>query len=513
MNNSKNMSWMPLIVVAAAAFISALDSTFMNVSMSQVVVDLDTDVGTIQKIVSFYTLITASLMLISAKLQDIIGRRKIFLLGMIIYGAGDLIAAISPNVMALFLGWAFLEGIGSALMSPALISIISGTYDGILRTKALAVVSTMAGIAVAVGPLFGGFVTTFLSWRFGFGFELIIVAFVLINYRKITDFAKTASRKDLDITGSVLSAAGLLLFMTGILQLSDKNIKLCIILVIASIVIMLTFGIFELKHTKTGKVPLFDVRLLKDRNLTNGTLVRLITAVVMAGTLFAISVYLLSVLKLSAFKTGLMLMPMTIGMLLVSLIAPKMAVKIGHRYSILIGFVIAAGGCFILRNKFTPDAGFLSLLPGMFIYGAGLGFPMSLSVDVPLSSIPPKAQNSCSGLVSTGQSLGMSMGTGIIGVVLTLGAVSGLREAINTFTPVNLSNEAFRANAEMYMKKMGNADPLTITIKDQDAYQKIINAVYHDAMGVVMMVAVGLIVLGIILTLSLKDIKKQRSEK
>ena len=510
MNKSKTISWMPLVVVAAAAFISALDSTFMNVSMSQVVVDLDTDVATIQKIVSFYTLITASLMLISAKLQDIIGKRKIFFLGMIIYGVGDLIAAISPNVAALFTGWALLEGIGSALMGPALISIISGTYEGMLRTKALAIVSTMAGIAVAIGPLFGGFVTTFLSWRFGFGFELIIVAFVLINYRKIADFARTASIKDLDITGSILSVAGLLLFMSGILQLSSKNIRLFAILVIASIVIMLAFGSFELRRSKAGKTPLFDVRLLKDRNLSKGTLVRLITGLVMAGTMFAVSVYLLSVLKLSAFETGLMLMPMTVGMLLVSLIAPRIAMKIGHRYGILIGFVIAAAGCLILRTQFTPEVGFLSLLPGMFVYGAGLGLPMSLSVDVPLSTIPPQAQNSCSGLVSTGQSLGMSMGTGIIGVVLTLGAVNGLREAINTYTPLNVSDEAFRATAEMYMQKMGNVDPLTLTVRDQEAYQKIINAVYQDAMGVVMMVAVGLIVLGVILTLTLKDIKRQR---
>ena len=157
-----------------------------------------------------------------------------------------------------------------------------------------------------------------------------------------------------------------------------------------------------------------------------------------------------------------------------------------------------------------PDASFRSLLPGMFIYGTGLGFPTSLCVDVPLSTIPPQVQNSCSGLVSTGQSLGMSMGTGIIGVVLTLGAVSGLREAINTYTPMNLSNEEFRANAKMYMQKMGNVNPLTLTVRDQDAYQKIINAVYQNAMRVVMMVAVGLIVVGVILTFSLKDIKKQK---
>lgn len=227
--------------------------------------------------------------------------------------------------------------------------------------------------------------------------------------------------------------------MIGILQLSDKNAKLCVLLVTASIVAFLAFGIFELRYSKAGKAPLFDVRLLKNRNLRNGTLVRLITSFVMAGTLFALSVFLLSVLKLSAFETGLMLMPMTVGMMLASFIAPKMAMKIGHKYTMILGFVIA------------------------------------------------------------------------IGVVLTLGAVSGLREAINTYTPMNLSYEAFRANAEMYMQKMGHVDPLTLTVKDQAAYQKIVNAIYQDAKGLVMMVVAGLMVLGIILTLSLMDIKKQKS--
>ena len=259
------------------------------------------------------------------------------------------------------------------------------------------------------------------------------------------------------------------------------------------------------------RYPLFDVRLLKNRNLRNGTLVRFITSFVMAGSLFAISVFLLSVLKLSAFETGLMLMPMTVGMMSASFLAPKMAMKIGHKYTMIMGFVIAIGGCLAMRNRFTPDTGFMSLFPCLLLYGVGLGFPSSLSVDVPLSTVPPQAQNSCSGFVSTGQNLGLSMGTGIIGVVLTLGAVSGLREAINTYTPMNLSYEEFRANAEMYMQKMGHVDPLTLTVKDQAAYQKIVNAIYQDAMGLVMMVVVGLMVLGIILALSLKDIKRQKS--
>lgn len=163
-------------------------------------------------------------------------------------------------------------------------------------------------------------------------------------------------------------------------------------------------------------------------------------------------------------------------------------------------------------DKFASDASFMTLSPGLLVFGVGLGFPSALSVDVPLATVPPQAQNSCSGLVSTGQNLGLSMGTGIIGVVLILGAVSGLREAINTYTPSNLSGEAFRANAEMYIQKMGSVDPLTLTVRDQSAYHKIISGIYQDAMALVTMVAVGLMVSGIILTLSLEDTKRQKTE-
>ena len=170
-----NSSWFPLILVAFASFIITLDSTFMNVSISQLVVDLNTQVSVVQMIICFYTLTTASLMLVSSKLQDIIGKRTIFLIGAGIYGLGALIAALSQNALMLFIGWSLLEGIGGAFMTPAVVSIISGTYSGEKRTFALAISSAIVGIAAAIGPLFGGVVTTFLSWRYGFVFELLII--------------------------------------------------------------------------------------------------------------------------------------------------------------------------------------------------------------------------------------------------------------------------------------------------------------------------------------------------
>ena len=181
----KEKSWIPLIVVALASFIIALDSTFMNVTISQLVSDLNTNVSTIQLIMSFYTLITAAFILLSAKLQDIVGKKKLFLIGAVLYGIGTLIAAISSSTTILFIGWAVIEGLAGALMLPATVSIVSGTYSGERRTIGLAVVIIMGALASAIGPLFGGVMTTFFSWRSGFACELIIVIIILVLQNKI----------------------------------------------------------------------------------------------------------------------------------------------------------------------------------------------------------------------------------------------------------------------------------------------------------------------------------------
>ena len=219
----KEHSWVPLIIVALASFIIALDATFMNVSISQVVADLNTDVSTIQMIMSFYTLITAAFMLLSAKLQDIVGKKKLFLIGTALYGVGTFTAAISSSATMLFIGWSVIEGIAGALMMPATVSIISGTYSGEKRTVALAIVGVMGAIAAAIGPLFGGVMTTFLSWRYGFACELIIVFIILLMQSKIPNFVPTESKSDLDITGALISFVGLVLL---VYQRSDNNFRI-----------------------------------------------------------------------------------------------------------------------------------------------------------------------------------------------------------------------------------------------------------------------------------------------
>lgn len=494
-------SWLPLILVACASFIIALDTTFMNVSISQVVADLNTDVSTIQMTMAFYTLITAAFMLLSAKLQDIVGKKKLFLTGAALYGIGTFTAAISTNSTMLFIGWAVIEGIAGALMLPAIISIISGTYSGEKRTFALAIESVMVAIAAAIGPLFGGIMTTFLSWRYGFAFELIIVIFILVMQRRIPDFMPTESKGDLDITGSVISIIGLFLLVLGILTLSE-DMTISIAAMIMGLIALVVFILFERRRKSKGNVPLLDVGLFKDRNLRVGTIIMLLSYVVMEGGLFAVSLYLQSVWELSAFNTGLTLLPLTISLLIFSVAAPSLSGKLNHKTLMAIGSIMAIIGCLLLSYQFRIDATVLDLLPGMFVLGAGLGFIMALGVDIALVNIPEESENNASGITSTGQSLGESMGTAVIGIILILGIIGGISNAIDTHAPAYSGDEQFHDDVYNYFQKMGNVDD----IKSQGStVVKIVDEIFQEAMAFVMMVTALIMGLVFILTLLLQD--------
>ena len=500
----KGHSWLPLIVVALASFIIALDATFMNVSIAQVVADLHTDVSTIQMTMSFYTLITAAFMLLSAKLQDIVGKKKLFLIGTALYGIGTFTAAVSFNATILFIGWAAIEGVAGALMMPATISIVSGTYHGEKRTVALAIVGVMGAVAAAIGPLFGGVMTTFLSWRYGFACELIVVFVILIFRNKIPDFAPTESRSDLDVTGAIISFIGLILLVLGILSLS-KDFNSSLGMIVVAIIVLAAFAYFEIKRKNSGKVPLLDMNLFKDRNLRVGTLVLLMSFLAMGGALFAISLFLQSVLQLNAFDTGLTTLPMTVGLLIFAIIAPSLTGKFSHKAVMAIGCIMAIIGCLMLSYQFRLDTTIFTLMPGLFVLGAGLGFVMSLCTDISISNIPAESQNNASGINSTGQSLGESMGTAIIGIILILGVMGGISTAVDVYAPDHSGDEQFQQDVLDYFQKVGTIDDL----KGNSTVVDIVNIIVQNTMAFVMQVTAILMGFVFILILRLQKPKKQ----
>ena len=490
-------SWIPLIVVALASFIIALDATFMNVSISQLVADLNTEVSTVQTIMSFYTLITAAFMLLSAKLQDIVGKKKLFLIGAVLYGIGTMIAAISSSAEILFIGWAVIEGIAGALMLPATVSIVSGTYSGEKRTISLAIVGVMGAFASAIGPLFGGVMTTFLSWRYGFACELIIVILILVLQNRIPHFEPTESKSELDISGAIISFIGLILLVIGILSLThDFNTSIAVI--ILGMAVLATFAWFELRRKRNGKVPLLDIELFKDRNLRVGTAIMILCYLIMEGGLFAVSLYLQSVLKLNAFNTGLTILPLTIGLLIFATLAPALSEKLSHKKIMAIGSIMSIIGCLILSYQFRLDTSPLEFIPGMFILGAGFGFIMGLSVDISLTNVPDESQNNASGVTSTGESLGESMGTAIIGIILILGVFGGISNAVDIYAPEYSDNETFQIEVFDSFEKMDTVNGVEVDI---------LNTIIQEAMAFVMIVTAILMAIVFVLILRLKDMK------
>ena len=498
----KEHSWVPLIIVALASFIIALDATFMNVSISQVVADLNTDVSTIQMIMSFYTLITAAFMLLSAKLQDIVGKKKLFLIGTALYGVGTFTAAISSSATMLFIGWSVIEGIAGALMMPATVSIISGTYSGEKRTVALAIVGVMGAIAAAIGPLFGGVMTTFLSWRYGFACELIIVFIILLMQSKIPNFVPTESKSDLDITGALISFVGLVLLVLGILSLS-KDITTSVATIILGLIALAGFALFEIRRKRNGKVPLLDMALFKDRNLRVGSLILLLSYLAMGGALFAVSLFLQSVLELNAFNTGLTTLPLTMGLLIFAVLAPSLTGKMKHKTIMAIGCIMSIAGCMLLSYQFRLDTSTLDLIPGLFVMGAGLGFLMALCTDISLVNISKESQNNASGVNTTSQTLGESLGTAVIGIILILGVFGGISHAVDIYAPEYSGNETFHQEAYDYFQKVGSINE----IKENATIEDIVNIIIQDTMAFVMQVTAIIMGIVFILTLRLQDKK------
>ena len=498
----KEHSWVPLIIVALASFIIALDATFMNVSISQVVADLNTDVSTIQMIMSFYTLITAAFMLLSAKLQDIVGKKKLFLIGTALYGVGTFTAAISSSATMLFIGWSVIEGIAGALMMPATVSIISGTYSGEKRTVALAIVGVMGAIAAAIGPLFGGVMTTFLSWRYGFACELIIVFIILLMQSKIPNFVPTESKSDLDITGALISFVGLVLLVLGILSLS-KDITTSVATIILGLIALVGFALFEISRKRNGKVPLLDMALFKDRNLRVGSIILLLSYLAMGGALFAVSLFLQSVLELNAFNTGLTTLPLTMGLLIFAVLAPSLTGKMKHKTIMAIGCIMSIAGCMLLSYQFRLDTSTLDLIPGLFVMGAGLGFLMALCTDISLVNISKESQNNASGVNTTSQTLGESLGTAVIGIILILGVFGGISHAVDIYAPEYSGNETFHQEAYDYFQKVGSINE----IKENATIEDIVNIIIQDTMAFVMEVTAIIMGIVFILTLRLQDKK------
>jgi len=508
--NSSGIGWTALILVSLSSFIIALDSTFMNVAITNLVVDLHTTVSVIQIIITVYALTMASLMLLGGKMQDVMGRKNAFLAGIIIYGIGTTVAALSINSTMLLIGWSILEGVGAALMTPATASIITGTYSGKNRAFAIGIWTAIAGVGAAVGPLIGGFLTTFFSWRWGFGLELIIVLFVLALSGKLKYFPPSMKLSELDRMSIILSSMGILILVLGILSLNSiGNWEIAPIMVGAGLLLLIIFYFREKKIINRNEKPLTDIRLFKNRNFTLGNITRLIMQLALAGAVFVLPVFLQFITGADAFTTGLVILPLTLGLLIFSIASSKISNYIAPHYMVSIGFLVAMAGTLFLRYQFNLNTQIADIVPGTFLLGIGLGLALPVTGNIILSSVGADKQSDASGIMSTSSNLGTSMGTAIIGIVLILGTINGIYMAVDQTFPNEFTKSEIKQNLTQYEQTMKTTNITGLKSNQTSTAYTIVNTTISNAMRSAFDFVSLIFLIGFLISLYIRPMKEK----
>jgi MFS family permease len=435
---------LPIAIFASAQFVMVLDSSVMNVSISQIVADLDTTIQGVQLAITAYTLVMAALMLAGAKLGDILGRDRTFALGLAIYGLGSFITAISPSLGVLLFGWSLVEGIGAALVVPAIVSLIAATYSGKDRALAFGIVGGVAGAAVAAGPLIGGWVTTELSWRYVFAGEVVIVIGILLLRRRLARAPAIARRPKLDVVGVLLSSAGLGFVVFGILKSSEWGLveprgamtiggteitpfgfSVVPFLILIGGGFLAAFALWEERRERDGLDPLLDRSLLRIPQLRAGLSTLLMQQLILLGTFFVMPVYLQVVLGLDAFETGKRLFPMSVTMFAAAMLGPKFAAGFAPKRVAQAGLLALVLASILLLGTIDVELNGAQFAIALAVFGVGAGLLLSQLGNVIMSSVDPSKTNEAGGLQGTAQNLGASLGTALIGAVLIAALTSG----------------------------------------------------------------------------------------
>jgi EmrB/QacA subfamily drug resistance transporter len=436
---------LPIAIFASAQFVMVLDSSVMNVSISQIVADLDTTIQGVQLAITAYTLVMASFMLAGAKLGDIMGRDRTFALGLGVYGLGSLTTALSPNLTVLLIGWSLVEGLGAALVLPAIVSLIAATYDGKQRALAFGIVGGVAGAAVAAGPLIGGWVTTEFSWRYVFAGETVIVAAILLLRRRLVSSRPAERRPQLDLVGVALSALGLGLAVYGILKSSEWGwveprgaltvggteitpfgFSIVPFFILAGLGLLAAFAIWEERREREGRDTLLDRSLLKIETLRAGLTTLTMQQLILLGTFFVLPVYLQVVLGLDAFETGKRLFPMSVTMFIAAMAGPRLAAGIAPKRVAQAGLLALVLASLLLLGTINVELDETDFAVALAVFGIGAGLLLSQLGNVIMSSVDPAKTNEAGGLQGTAQNLGASLGTALIGSVLIAALSSGL---------------------------------------------------------------------------------------
>ena len=419
-----------LITLAAGQFVMALDTTVMNTAIATVAKDLGTTVTGIQTAITLYTLVMASLMITGGKIGQMIGRKRAFAIGCIIYACGSLTTALSQNLTVLMIGWSGLEGLGAVLIMPAIVALVASNFAKPDRPRAYGLVAAAGAIAAALGPLIGGLFTTYASWRWVFAGEVLIVLVILLLTRRMNDTPAEEGAR-LDLVGTALSALGLGAIVLGILKSGTwgfvkpkpdapawLGLSPVIWLVFAGAGVLVLFVSWENRRIKRGESALIDPSMLRNLQLRSGVMSFFFLFLIQAGIFFTVPLFLSVALGVSAVETGVRLLPLSLSLLVFAVGVPKLRPDASPRRVVRLGFLMLFAGLVLLVALLDVGVGPEIITWPLLLAGSGLGMMASQLGAVTVSSVPDEQSGEVGGLQNTGTQLGASIGTALAGAVL-----------------------------------------------------------------------------------------------
>ncbi|NUK67027.1 MFS transporter [Streptomyces lunaelactis] len=445
-----------LLTLASGQFLMALDSSVMNVSIATVADDVGTTVTGIQGAITAYTLVMAMFMIPGGKIGAIIGHRRAFMIGCVIYGCGSLTTALAPNLPVLLFGWSFLEGVGAALILPAIVALVAGNFAAERRPAAYGLVAAAGAVAIALGPIIGGVATTYFSWRWVFAGEVAIVLGILLLTRRIAD-VPAGQRHRLDLVGAVFSALGLGIFVYGVLR-SDEwgwfrpkpdapswlGISLVVWLMLAGILLIWIFLRWEARMVEQRKEPLVDPALLGNKQLTGGLTMFFFQYLVQMGVFFVVPLYLSVALGLSTLKTGARILPLSLTLLAAAILIPRFFPDVSPRRVVRLGVLALLAGAVVLIAALDADAGAEIVTIPLLLIGLGMGALASQLGSVTVSAVPDKQSAEVGGIQNAVTNLGASIGTALAGSIMIAALTASFLTSVeqNEAIPADVKSQA-----------------------------------------------------------------------
>jgi EmrB/QacA subfamily drug resistance transporter len=458
--NARTSVGLVLPTLAAAQFVMLLDSSVMNVAIATVAKDVGTTVTGIQTAITMYTLVMAMFMVTGGKLGSMFGRKRIFMIGCIVYGLGSLTTAVAPNLPILILGWSFLEGIGAAMILPAVVALVAANVSPEGRPRAFGLVMGAGAIAVALGPLIGGFATTYFSWRWVFVGEVVVVVLIVFLARRMEEPPRP-ERVPLDVIGATILAIGLGLAVYGVLRSAEwgwvspkggtpapGGLSLTLWLIVLGGLMVWVFFEWEARLIAQGREPLIRPSIFRYREMNAGLTMFFLQYLVQAGVFFTIPLFLSVALGLSALETGVRILPLSISLLAGAVGIPRFLPRASPRLVVRLGVFAMLAGTLVLIVALDPDAEAAIVTVPLLLIGLGIGALASQLGAVTVSAVPDRLSGEVGGLQNTATNLGAALGTALAGSILIAALTASFLTSV-TENPDIPSSVKDRANVQL----------------------------------------------------------------